>query len=197
MIEHKFPLDSFIGGWYIPEKICNDIINYFHSKKDYHIKGKTYDKNGKSEIDENFKVSTEIGITPFLDVYPFDEYEKQLYECMKKYANKYEFINKMEPISFYESYNIQWYKPKEGFKQWHYERSSSSAKERVLVFMTYLNDVDDGGTDFFYQQITTPAKKGLTLIWPSEFTHTHKGQISMTKDKYLATGWIGFNKPSF
>ena len=52
-------------------------MNTFHNKKVYHIKGKTYDKNGKSEIDENFKVSTEIDITPFLDVYPFDEYEKQ------------------------------------------------------------------------------------------------------------------------
>jgi hypothetical protein len=33
--------------------------------------------------------------------------------------------------------------------------------------MTYLNDVDDGGTDFLYQKLTTPAKKGLTLIWPA------------------------------
>ena len=36
--------------------------------------------------------------------------------------------------------------------------------------MTYLNDVPDGGTHFKYQELTAPAKKGLTLIWPTDFT---------------------------
>ena len=61
---------------------------------------------------------------------------------------------------------------------------------RSLVFMTYLNDVEDGGTEFLYQNLTIPAKKGLTLIWPAFFTHTHKGQISKTKEKYIVTGWF-------
>ena len=58
--------------------------------------------------------------------------------------------------------------------------------------MTYLNDVDDGGTEFKYQNITTPAKKGLTLIWPTHWTHTHRGQVSNTKIKYITTGWFDF-----
>ena len=55
--------------------------------------------------------------------------------------------------------------------------------------MTYLNDVDDGGTEFLYQNLITPAEKGLTLIWPAGFTHTHRGVVSQTKTKYIATGW--------
>ena len=58
--------------------------------------------------------------------------------------------------------------------------------------MTYLNDVKDGGTEFLHQNITTPAKKGLTLIWPAFWTHTHRGVISKTKEKYIVTGWINF-----
>ena len=58
--------------------------------------------------------------------------------------------------------------------------------------MTYLNDVEDGGTEFKYQNLTTPAKKGLTLIWPVYWTHTHRGQISNTKTKYITTGWFDF-----
>ena len=54
---------------------------------------------------------------------------------------------------------------------------------------TFLNDVPDGGTMFKYQNITIPAKKGLTLIWPAGFTHVHKGQVSHTKDKLILTGW--------
>ena len=64
--------------------------------------------------------------------------------------------------------------------------------DRCLVFMTYLNDVEDGGTSFKYQDIDIPAKKGLTLIWPAYWTHTHKGIISNTKEKYIVTGWLNF-----
>ena len=58
--------------------------------------------------------------------------------------------------------------------------------------MTYLNNVPDAGTHFKYQHIKTPAEKGLTLIWPSDFTHTHKGEISKKEEKYIITGWLGF-----
>ena len=55
--------------------------------------------------------------------------------------------------------------------------------------MTYLNDVPDGGTAFYHQKIETKAEKGLTLIWPSTWTHTHKGIISPTSEKQIVTGW--------
>ena len=32
MNEHIFSLESLIGGWYIPENICDDLINYFEDK---------------------------------------------------------------------------------------------------------------------------------------------------------------------
>ena len=57
--------------------------------------------------------------------------------------------------------------------------------------MTYLNTVENGGTSFKYQNITTQAVKGLTLIWPSDFTHMHKGQIS-NQTKYIITGCYNF-----
>ena len=70
--------------------------------------------------------------------------------------------------------------------------ATRSAIFRHLVFMTYLNTVDDGGTHFYYQKLKTKAKKGLTLIWSSAWTHTHRGIISKTKEKYILTGWYNF-----
>jgi len=29
-------------------------------------------------------------------------------------------------------------------------------------------------------------------MWPSDFTHTHRGIISKTKEKYILTGWLGY-----
>ena len=34
------------------------------------------------------------------------------------------------------------------------------------------------------------AKKGKLVIWPTDFTHPHKGVISHTEEKYIATGWF-------
>jgi hypothetical protein len=58
--------------------------------------------------------------------------------------------------------------------------------------MTYLNDVPRGGeTEFLYQGIKVEPKKGLTLIWPADWTHTHRGLPAPT-DKYIITGWLNF-----
>ena len=59
--------------------------------------------------------------------------------------------------------------------------------------MTYLNTVEDGGgTHFRFQNLTQQAKKGLTLLWPTDFTHIHNGIVSPTEHKYIATGWFNF-----
>ena len=47
-----------------------------------------------------------------------------------------------------EKYNIQKYKPGDGFYEWHCERNTGWFGGRCLVFMTYLNDVAEGGTEF-------------------------------------------------
>jgi hypothetical protein len=111
-------------------------------------------------------------------------------EIVKNLESKYEDIKKQEYYGLVESYNIQYYPPKGGYKIWHCERESNI--NRNFVFMTYLNDVPVGGTEFKYQKIITPAKKGLTLIWPSDWTHIHRGQISNVNEKYIVTGWLGY-----
>ena len=64
---------------------------------------------------------------------------------------------------------------------------------RHLVFMTYLNTVKSGGeTEFYHQKVKVKPKKGKTLIWPSEWTHIHRGRTSFKEDKYIITGWFSF-----
>ena len=192
MIEHKFPYESFIGGWYMPEKLCDDIVDYFHTHGHKVQMGKVT-SYGKHEIVPDCKESNELKIEIPDNTFPFRDYKLCLQEVMNYYQKKYKELAEYETIELVDSYQIQYYKPGQGFKLWHCERACKRFQYRVLVFMTYLNDVDDGGTDFKYQNLTSPAKKGLTLIWPSDFTHTHKGQISHTKEKYIVTGWVGFN----
>ena len=61
----------------------------------------------------------------------------------------------------------------------------------TMTRMTYLNDVDGGGTTFFsHYDLEIKPKKGLTLIWPAEWTHAHKGNVLHSGSKYIITGWM-------
>jgi hypothetical protein len=186
--EHKFNYDSFIGGWYISDILCDEIVSYF--KDNINI---SHEGIAGGIINKNLKDSKDIDISPNL-IHPlFNEYRINLQKCLDEYIKKYKFINFYAKFNVNTSYHIQHYSVNGGFKKWHFENSSKTEANRILVFMTYLNDVEDGGTEFYYQKIKSPCKKGLTLIWPTGFTHTHKGQISKTKEKYISTGWFTFN----
>jgi len=189
--KEKFLYNSFIGGWYIPNQICDDLIDYFKKNKQRHIEGTIgYKENAK--VDKNVKDSIDLGIDPSTSFYPFNEYMKNLQICLNEYLKKYPDANNSARFNINQFYNIQYYPSKAGFKKWHYESMDKDSSKRNLVFMTYLNDVKNAGTEFKYQKIKTECKKGLTLIWPSSFTHTHRGIINKKNEKYIITGWYSY-----
>lgn len=88
-----------------------------------------------------------------------------------------------------------------GYPHWHSEvypeADSDEALHRVLLFMYYLNDVEDGGeTEFFYQQRRIEPRTGRMVIAPAYFTHTHRGNSPRSDDKYILTSWVLFNRAS-
>jgi len=121
-------------------------------------------------------------------------YYNELDKILNSYKKLYPYCNDIhEPWAINEDWNIQRYKPNEGFYEWHSERIDAHNSKRHLVFMTYLNDVNDGGeTEFYHQKLKVKPKKGLTVIWPSEWTFTHRGHTTIDEDKYIITGWYQF-----
>ena len=186
--EHKLPFDSFIGGWYIPKKITKSLVKFYDDNPNFYHRGVSYTVEG--EVNYKNKKSTDMIVKPFTNHPLFQPYEEHVVQCVKNYSKRYKACDQMEPYGLYIPYNVQKYKPGEGFYSYHYERTGEKTWGRHLVFMTYLNDVPNGGTDFKYQKLKSPAKEGLTLIWPADWTHTHKGVISNKHEKYIATGWI-------
>ena len=188
-----FYYKDLMGGAIINSKICDKIINYYKKNKHLAQEGIINYGNKSNIIDKKIKESKEIifDYKKFFSLFP--EYGKVLNEAFSHYKRKYPFVNENYWFNIQGSIKIQHYKKNQGFKTWHAEnRGVGDGAKRVLVFLTYLNDVKDGGTIFHHQDVTTPAKKGLTLIWPAGWTHIHKGQISKTKEKYIVTGWYYF-----
>ncbi|MFN4056014.1 MAG: 2OG-Fe(II) oxygenase [Alishewanella aestuarii] len=84
---------------------------------------------------------------------------------------------------------------KGNYNYWHCEvypqLPDNEPLHRSLLFMFYLNDVAEGGeTEFYYQQQRIQPKAGRMVIAPAYFTHTHRGCIPVSGDKYILTSWI-------
>ena len=189
MSEELFPFKSFIHGSYIDPKICDALIE--EHKKSPDVKDGIINRD---EVNIKIKESKDLTCSPYPKGSPFTDYLNALQKVVNEYEEKYDEVKSLSSYSIVQNWNIQWYRPGGGYKVWHNERNGPGVRShRVLVFMTYLNDVPDGGTEFKYLDNTAPAKKGLTLIWPSAWTHTHRGQVSNTQEKYICTGWYSFN----
>ena len=86
-------------------------------------------------------------------------------------------------------------KPSQGFHAWHCESSDWSNMERLLAWMIYLNDVEEGGeTEFLYQQKRFFPKKNTALIWPGSWSHLHRGNPPLSGNKYILTGWFSITE---
>jgi prolyl 4-hydroxylase len=178
---------NFIGEYQISDKAVDQLLEYWHNNKDKAEKGYV----GNREYREKVKKSLEIMIEPrnlkdFL-------YQEELLNCLKKYISEYKYADEVDFYGITELIKIQYYDKGWGFYKWHSENLGKPITiKRHLVFSTYLNDVENGGTEFFYQDYTTKAKKGSTIIFPAIWTHTHRGQISQDQEKYIITGWFNF-----
>ena len=178
-------METFIKEFNFSEEdmhLCDDLIEYHKNNMEYKNLGKSIGAN-------EMKKSTDVTIFPASQNPSILMYRKLLFGYIKEYNAAYD--NPLAEMTIADGFNIQHYKPGEGYLNWHSERSIHLTHQRALTFMTYLNDVSDGGgTEFKYQGLRHNAKKGKTLIWPSDFTHTHRGQKSETEEKYITTGWF-------
>tara|TARA_B110000914_G_C15345540_1_gene391315 strand:- start:158 stop:763 length:606 start_codon:yes stop_codon:yes gene_type:complete len=188
---------NFIGSWTIePASICDDLISYFELNQEKQIKGVT-----AGGINLDTKNSIDIGMMPNEVNLPGNEaiqiYFQSLFSCYKDYALQWPFLDTFAQSLEVGTFNLQRYQSGQHFNKIHTERSSIDTLHRVFAWMTYLNDVDveDGGSTYFsHYDLQVQPKKGLTLIWPAEWTHAHKGNLLQANSKYIITGWMHLPK---
>ena len=181
---------TFIYQFKVDDKVCDDLI-------DYHKKGNEYTGPGLlgiGEEDKTRKDSIDCRFYPGSNHPTVRSYFKQLQFGLDNYLKIYDHLSGCTMWNK-EGTNIQYYPPGGAYHAWHFERQTNTYPmgSRALVFMTYLNDVTDAGeTEWYYQKLKIQPKKGLSVIWPPDFTHTHRGIPSPTQEKYIITGWWNF-----
>jgi hypothetical protein len=179
-------MENFIYSWKIKEETCDELISYYHLNKNELGQSGCISSNNEIFENKNIKDSYDVYFYNQSQNKTIKKYFNELTIGLLKYMKKYsisDMVLNTEVIN-----NIQYYPSGGGYKIWHCERRSKF-KNRVLVYMTYLNTIKNGGTEWLYQNYNTEAIKGLTVIWPAEFTHLHRGIIT-NQEKYIATGWF-------
>ena len=74
---------------------------------------------------------------------------------------------------------------------WHHDGQFDQFKTRELTYILYLNDVDEGWTQFYNGNQVSP-RAGRVIIFPATWTYIHQG-YPPKQTKYLMTGWLHAN----
>ena len=185
---------NFIGSWVIEDALCDELIDFFennHQKQQQGVSGSS------ASINLEVKNRIDVRISP-KDINlaaneVFRRYFVSLFECYKSYNNDWPFLKKMVTKLDIGAFNLGRYQKGQHFQKIHCERSGLGTLHRMFAFMTYLNTIDKGGATYFnHYDLSIQPKKGLTLIWPAEWTHTHRGNLVESGTKYMITGHLNF-----
>ena len=181
---------EFIHAEYISDEAVQAVLDVYNKEQSRIIPGHS---GQKGTVLHNTKESLDLGLL-IDERHKLPIYLKQLHDIIDNYMRKYPILALHQEFGYVDGFNIQYYRPKQGYYKLHTERMSINEGHRFLVWMTYLTDTKNAGTHFEYLNWSSECKKGLTLIWPTDFPFTHRGVISETEDKMIITGWLGFRK---
>jgi len=188
-------METFIREYQLADtSICDAMLELFRKAVDAKLvrdglagKGAASDQLVKKSTDFSLEHAGALGGA---DDFKQAAYLAELSGFINDYLRETKILEHGGRFRMRHAPQIQWYKPGEGFYAWHVD-SAYAESDRALAFITYLNDVKDGGgTEFFHQGFVAAPRKGNTVIFAAGLTHVHRGVVSPTEHKYILTGWL-------
>ena len=188
---------AFIGTYknVVDKKFCDELIEFFESSRedeDYQDRFYTQSEQyGGPFIRRDFSLNLES-----LSETKWSEHINNiLFQCLDEYKNTFFVCKQVYNLDYTNAYvKMQRTFPRGGYHIWHCEVNSIACVDRCLSWILYLNDVPygEGETEFLWQGIRIQPEMGKLVIWPAQFTHTHRGNPVYNCTKYIATGWIEY-----
>ena len=186
---------------------CDKIIEYFENEDSLKYQGVTFgglDKRIKDTVDIIIpnKSETENKWNEINDILS-DVLEKNLKIYVKKLNSKEnyskennynkEFKNLYDNLYLVNNFMIQKYDKNKGKYIYHDDGSIdiSNKNYRVITYLWYLNDVEQGGeTEFFGGDLKIKPEAGKLLFFPAFWCYPHRGNKPISSNKYIITGWL-------
>lgn len=183
-------MDNFIRTYdnILTVEECNELINWFEFSSTAGLLHRRTSNDGLARQDHQIPLDANR-----------PQWAEAIYQkmgpCVSAYANDFPWLQELTLISSICIMQSTTPLTGDGYHTWHCEKSSYSNSDRVLAWILYLNDVEEGGeTEFLYQGIRVKPKAGTLAVWPAGFTHVHRGNPPLDKKKYVISGWLTGNK---
>jgi hypothetical protein len=203
-MENKY---FYLNNNSISPELCKTIITMFD------LDNNKYEGVTFGGLNKNVKDTQDLMIPNSPDKSGFDKWskiqkflEKELAKNTKEYIKILDDIviknhEKENTTSQYttfgslltnESFMVQRYTKQKGRYIYHNDFKSDyeNKKYRVITYLWYLNNVEEGGeTEFWGTHIIKP-EAGKLLLFPASWTFPHRGKMPLSHDKYIITGWL-------
>lgn len=198
-----FPLGQWAGiavcdGFVDPE-ICNKVDDLLTEHWDV-LLGAEVLSEGKSMagVDRTVKNSTDMQLSREMGegFYSLGWYEEEIQfgitKALNNYVNQYEGLAGLSWPLEDTGFQVQRYDEGHGFYVEHIDGGPFGAtKDRFLVVILYLNDVEVGGaTNFTKHNLRVEPKSGRIVIFPVHWLYPHKGEIPLSSHKTILTTFI-------
>lgn len=177
------------------ESMCKHIISIFDKNQELQFPGVTlggineHEKKTRDVISISLQTNPEwMLLEPLLRKELNVKLERYFYEL-----NDTKFVSNPPSNMSDRGFQIQKYNANDGFYRFHHDSFIENEKHRVLTFLWYLNNVTEGGETEFYEGTKVIPETGKLLIFPSTWTYVHRGNMPISNDKYIMTGWIYSN----
>jgi len=193
-IEYKDFIGLYRGAF--PKEYCPHLIKEFErlvesgaGSNRQHGEGAYKHSKNDMQLGLNFGVQN---VEKLDNQSPIDTFFNVLQQAYDQYTDQFSILRNAKITG--TAMKMQRTDPGGGYHVWHCEQGNGNHAERVLVYMLYLNTLgeDEGGeTEFLYQRIRIRPEEGLMVLWPSAFTHAHRGNTVLgNTSKYIVTGWF-------
>ena len=191
-------INDFIGQYSqaVSKDVCETMIDHFEKVKqlpgigEFSGANNSNTRNDEAAFFESITLENDAGLRPVAS--NIANFNKGLQTCFDKYFSKYA-LEKTLPALTSKVVKMHKVKPHEGYHTFHAEVGGMSSLDRCLVWLCYLNNVEEGGeTEFLHQGVKVKPEQGKMIIWPAQWTHTHRGNPIYKGEKYYATGWFNF-----
>ena len=178
----------------LDKELCREIIRRFE-RDDRKSPGVTT----LGEVNLDLKKSTDLNIS-VLD--EWKDIDKIFFESMSTNFRYYVdniFFDDVRLMNTQEAkdngYNVKRYEPGDYFN-WHVDCQASEGWVRSIAYIWYLNDIEDGETEFKSGRKIRP-ETGKLLMFPACWTYPHRGISPKNGNKYIVTSFISTNEQTY
>ena len=197
----------YINNNSICKNLCDDIIKLFEEQT-----GK-YEGVTAGGLNKNVKDTTDF-IIPRKDVpletikkweridkFLVKELDRNVKKYVKNLSNNINIIEETSDTKFNivptnklitKEFMVQRYIKNKGRYVYHNDSSIdwSNKKYRLLTYLFYLNNVDEGGETEFWGEYKIKPEAGKLVLFPASWIYPHRGMMPISSNKYIITGWL-------